>query len=136
MIKKKMTTDSRSPASPSRILIVEENRDAAVTLGMLCEQMGHECAFAYDGAVAVDIARQFHPDVVLLDIGLPGMDGFEVARHLRLDPSMRDTLIIAITGLAREEHRKLALEVGIDHYLVKPADPRFLESLLRRRPQL
>lgn len=118
---------------PSRILIVEENRDAAHTLGMVCEQMGHQCSYAYDGITAVEMARRHHPQVVLLDIGLPRMDGFEVARQLRADPSLRGVLIIAVTGSGRDEDRTRALELGIDHYLVKPADPRFLESLLRQR---
>ena len=118
---------------PSRILIVEENRDAAHTLGMVCEQMGHQCSYAYDGIAAVEMARRVHPNVVLLDIGLPRLDGFEVAHQLRADPSLRGVLIIAVTGSAREEDRTRALEIGIDYYLVKPADPRFLESLLRQR---
>lgn len=118
---------------PSRILIVEENRDAAHTLGMVCEQMGHQCSYAYDGITAVEMARRHQPQVVLLDIGLPRMDGFEVARQLRADPSLRGVLIIAVTGSGRDEDRTRALELGIDHYLVKPADPRFLESLLRQR---
>ena len=126
---------SRAPPRPppSRILIVEENRDAALTVGMLCEQMGHQCSFAYDGVAAIEMARRLHPDVVLLDLGLPRLDGFEVARQLRADPSLRGVLIIAVTGSGREEDRTRALEIGIDHYLVKPADPRFLESLLRQR---
>ena len=118
---------------PSRILIVEENRDAALTVGMLCEQMGHQCSFAYDGVAAIEMARRLHPDVVLLDLGLPRLDGFEVARQLRADPGLRGVLIIAVTGSGREEDRTRALEIGVDHYLVKPADPRFLESLLRQR---
>jgi CheY-like chemotaxis protein len=117
----------------TRILIVEENRDAALTVGMLCEEMGHHCSFAHDGVAAIEMARRLHPDVVLLDIGLPRLDGFEVARQLRADPSLRGVLIIAVTGSAREEDRTRALQLGIDHYLVKPADPRYLESLLRRR---
>jgi DNA-binding response OmpR family regulator len=118
---------------PSRILIVEENRDAAHTVGMLCEQMGHQCSFAYDGIAAVEMARRLQPHVVLLDFGLPRIDGFEVARQLRADPTLRGVLIIAVTGSGREEDRTRAQEIGIDHYLVKPADPRFLESLLRQR---
>ena len=117
----------------TRILIVEENRDAAHTVGMLCERMGHQCSFAYDGVAAIEMARRVHPDVVLLDIGLPRLDGFEVARQLRADPGLRGVLIIVVTGSGREEDRTRALEIGVDHYLVKPADPRFLESLLRRR---
>jgi len=118
------------PESPRlRILIVDENVDAARILGVLCEEMGHECKFAYDGVAA----RRLQPDVILLDLGLPRMDGFEVARQLRAEPAFRDVLIIAVTGFASEEDRKRSREVGIDHHLVKPADPAFIESLLRRR---
>jgi CheY-like chemotaxis protein len=122
------------PESPRlRILIVDENVDAARILGVLCEDMGHECAFAYDGVAALEAARRLQPDVILLDLGLPRMDGFEVARQLRADPAFREVLIIAVTGFASEEDRKRSREVGIDHHLVKPADPAFIESLLRRR---
>ena len=115
-------------------MIVDENVDAARILGVLCEEMGHECKFAYDGVAALEAARRLHPDVILLDVGLPQMDGFEVARQLRADPGFRDVLIIAVTGFGSEEDRKRSLEAGIDYHLVKPADPAFIESLLRRRP--
>ena len=122
------------PESPRlRILIVDENVDAARILGVLCGETGHECTFAYDGVAALEAARRLQPDVILLDLGLPRMDGFEVARQLRTDPAFRDVLIIAVTGFASEEDRKRSREVGIDHHLVKPADPAFIESLLRRR---
>jgi CheY-like chemotaxis protein len=122
------------PESPRlRILIVDENVDTARILGVLCEEMGHECKFAYDGVAALEAARRLQPDVILLDLGLPRMDGFEVARQLRADPAFRDLLIIAVTGFASEEDRQRSREVGIDHHLVKPADPAFIESLLRRR---
>jgi CheY-like chemotaxis protein len=113
-------------------LIVDENVDAARILGVLCEQLGHECKFAYDGVAALEAARRLRPDVILLDIGLPGIDGFEVARQLRAEPDFRDVLIIAVTGFASDEDRKRSREAGIDHHLVKPADPAFIESLLRR----
>jgi CheY-like chemotaxis protein len=122
------------PQSPRlRILIVDENLDAARILGVLCGEMGHDCKFAYDGIAALEAARHFRPDVILLDLGLPGMDGVEVARRLRADPAFRDVLIIAVTGFAGEAERQRAHEAGFDHYLVKPADPVFIESLLRRR---
>lgn len=122
------------PQSPRlRILIVDENVDAARILGVLCEHMGHECSFAYDGVAALEAARRLRPHVILLDLGLPGMDGFEVARQLRADVAFRDVLIIAVTGFAGEEDRTRSREAGIDHHLVKPADPAFIESLLRRR---
>jgi CheY-like chemotaxis protein len=122
------------PESPRlRILIVDENVDAARILGVLCDEMGHECKFAYDGLAALEAARRLRPDVILLDLGLPGVDGFEVARQLRADPAFRDVLIIAVTGFGSDEDRQRARDVGIDYHLVKPADPVFIESLLRRR---
>ena len=123
---------ARPQSPPLRILIVDENVDAARTLGLLCEQMGHDCKYAYDGIAALEAARRLRPDVILLDIGLPGMDGFEVARQLRAEADFRDVLIIAVTGFASDEDRQRSREVGIDHYLVKPADPAFIESLLGR----
>jgi DNA-binding response OmpR family regulator len=123
---------ARPQSPPLRILIVDENVDAARSLGMLCQQMGHDCKYAYDGRAALDAARRLRPDVILLDIGLPGIDGFEVARQLRAEADFRDVLIIAVTGFASDEDRNRSREVGIDHYLVKPADPAFIESLLRR----
>ena len=128
---------SQSLARPTHrsrlcVLIVDDNLDAAHTLGVLCEHMGHEVDFAYDGVAALDAARRLRPDVVFLDLALPRMDGFELARQLRADPVLRHALIIAVTGSAQEEDRQRVREAGFDHHLVKPADPAFIESLLRR----
>lgn len=124
-----------APQQPRRlsILIIDDNVDAAHTLGALCEYMGHEVEFAYDGGAGLDAARRLRPDVVFLDLALPRMDGFEVARQLRADPVLRDALIIAVTGSAQEEARQRVREAGFDHHLVKPADPAFIESLLSTR---
>lgn len=124
-----------APQRPQRlcILIVDDNVDAAHTVGALCEHSGHEVDFAYDGVTGVDAARRLRPDVVFLDLALPRMDGYEVARQLRADPVLRHALIVALTGSAGEEERERARAAGIDHYLVKPADPAFVESLLRRK---
>lgn len=78
-------------------------------------------------------SRRLRPDVVFLDLALPRMDGFEVARQLRADPVLRAALIIAVTGSAQEEDRQRVRDAGFDHHLVKPADPAFIESLLRRK---
>jgi CheY-like chemotaxis protein len=103
-------------------LIVDENVDAACTLGMLCEQQGHDCELAYEGITALQAARRARPDVIFLDLEMPGMDGFEVARQLRQDPAFRDVLIIAVTGFGEEEDRRRSREAGIDYHVVKPAD--------------
>jgi two-component system CheB/CheR fusion protein len=113
-------------------LIVDENVDAARTLGMLCEQQGHDCELAYDGITALQAARRARPDAIFLDLEMPGMDGFELARQLRQDPVFREVLIIAVTGFGGEEDRRRTREAGIDYHVVKPADPAFIESLLRR----
>jgi DNA-binding response OmpR family regulator len=115
------------------ILIVDDNADAAQTLGALCEHMGHEVDLAYDGVAGLDAARRLTPDVVFLDLALPRMDGIAVVRELRADPRLREALIVVLTGSGREQDRDLVREAGADHYLVKPADPAFIESLLRRR---
>ena len=124
-----------APQQPRRlcIVIIDDNIDAAHTLGALCEHFGHDVDLAYDGVAGLDAARRLRPDVVFLDLTLPRMDGFEVARRLRDDPVLRHAQIIAVTGSAGEEERRRAREAGIDHYLVKPADPAYIESLLSMR---
>jgi CheY-like chemotaxis protein len=117
-----------------RVLIVDDNVDAARSLAMVCEQMGHDTECAYDGRSAIAAAHRLKPDVILLDLALPGdMDGCEVTRRLRADAALRGVLVIAVTGLSSEEDRQRAREAGVDYHLVKPADPAFIASLLRRR---
>jgi CheY-like chemotaxis protein len=106
-----------------RVLVVEDNRDSADSLRMLLELFGHDVAMAYTGPDGVDAARQTPPDVVLCDIGLPGMDGFAVATALRGNPATADVRLIAITGYGREEDVRRAREAGFNHHLVKPVDP-------------
>jgi PAS domain S-box-containing protein len=113
-----------------RILVVDDNRDAAKSLEILLKFMGHDINVALDGADALAKARAFHPDVVLLDIGLPTMDGYEVARRLRQDLGMRDALLVAMTGYGQEEDRRNSQEAGFNAHLVKPVDLAALRSLL------
>lgn len=117
------------PALKLRILIVDDNADAAVSLSRLIALLGHEVNVARDGSSALFIARSTRPDVVLLDIGLPGSDGFQVAEALRREPGLASVRIIAVTGRGAEEDRERSQEAGIDHYLLKPVDVGFLESL-------
>ena len=117
-------------AEPARVLLVEDNLDAAEALGELLRMWGHEVEMAHDGVSALRTARQTRPGVVLLDIGLPGMDGYEVARELRSMPGLTATRLIALTGYGQESDRHRSRLAGIDHHLVKPVDLEQLRALL------
>ena len=119
--------------SPRRILIVDDNTDSARSLAMIQRRRGHEARTAFSGPNAVALAAEFLPEVVLLDIGLPGMDGLEVARRLRATPALNGVVLIAMTGYGRDEDRAEARLAGFDEYLVKPVDLGQLRQLLRRR---
>jgi CheY-like chemotaxis protein/anti-sigma regulatory factor (Ser/Thr protein kinase) len=114
-----------------RILVVEDNPDAAATMRDFLELSGHEVALACNGSDGVQAAREFHPEVVLCDLGLPGMDGFEVAAALRSDPATASAKLIAVTGYGREEDRRRSKEAGFDLHLTKPVDPAQLKRVLR-----
>jgi signal transduction histidine kinase len=120
------------PASPGgrrlRILVVEDNQDAAESLTTLLELWGHEVRVAYDGLAALRLAEAETPDVILSDIGLPGMDGYELARQLRARPAFGRVVLIALSGYGRDEDRRQAAEAGFDHHLVKPPE---LDTLLQ-----
>ena len=116
-----------------RILVVDDNPEAARALGALLELWGHNVFLVHDGRTALEHARRLHPDVVLLDIGLPGMDGFEVAAALRRESGQRGMGIISMSGLSREDDALRALESGVELHLRKPVEPSFLHSLLGPR---
>ena len=113
-----------------RLLVVDDNRDAAESMSMLLEMWGHEVAFAYDGPSAIKTAEQWQPEAVFLDIGLHGMDGYEVAARLRELPQAKDAVLIAITGYGQEDDRLRSRRAGIDHHLVKPVAPDALRNLI------
>jgi PAS domain S-box-containing protein len=113
-----------------RVLVVDDNRDAADSLAMLLRLKGHEVRVAYDGPAALAAVGAFGPDLVLLDLGMPGMDGYEVARRLRETPAFAGRAIAALTGWGQEADRRRTREAGFDHHLVKPVDPAELETLL------
>jgi CheY-like chemotaxis protein len=115
-----------------RILAVDDNRDAADSLALMLRMMGHETCTAYDGLEAVQAAATFRPEVVLLDIGLPRMNGYEAARHIRRQPWGKGMTLIALTGWGQEEDKRRALEAGFDHHLTKPPEAAALEKLLAR----
>jgi CheY-like chemotaxis protein len=102
-------------------------------MALLIKMMGHECQFAINGFAALQIAREFRPDVILLDIGLPDFRGYEIAKQLKWAPGMEGTRIIAVTALARAD-RAQAIEAGCDELFRKPLDPVLLEELLAGRP--
>lgn len=116
-----------------RVLVVDDNMDAAGALGTLLMSLGHETRVAYDGLQAIRMANDFKPDIVLLDIGMPGLDGYEVARRLRGLDSTRDMRIIAVTGWGQETDRVRSREAGFDLHLVKPVDTRDLALALSER---
>jgi PAS domain S-box-containing protein len=115
---------------PRRVLLIEDNADAAASLRLLLELAGHRVEATDNGTEGVARARAFHPDVVLCDLGLPGLSGFEVARTLRADPAMARVRLVALTGYGRDEDRRQARAAGFDEHLVKPIDPDTLERLL------
>jgi signal transduction histidine kinase/ActR/RegA family two-component response regulator len=128
----KAALTARRPEIPQalRILVVDDNQDGAHSLAMLLQMQGNEVHTVYDGPEAVAAISDFHPDVVLLDIGLPTLNGYETARRMRALPGSRDALIIALTGWGQEEDRRRSREAGFDHHLVKPVDLQTLETLL------
>jgi two-component system CheB/CheR fusion protein len=122
----------KAPAAPRRVLVVDDNRDSAESIAMLAELWGHQTRIVYDGPAALAEAQAWQPDVVLLDIGLPGINGYEVARRLRQMPSLDGVLLAAMTGYGQERDRRLSREAGFDVHLVKPVPPETLQELLAR----
>jgi PAS domain S-box-containing protein len=120
----------RQKGSHLRIVIIEDNRDSADSLRTLLEMLGHEVRVAYSGPDGLKLAGEWAPSVVLSDIGLPGLDGFEVARELRRNEATADARLIAITGYGSEDDCRRAHENGFDHVITKPADPDALQELL------
>lgn len=119
-----------APSASRRILVVDDHPDGAEMLRMLLELEGHEVAVAHDGVSALETASTFAPSVVILDIGLPGMDGYEVARRMRRDPSMRSMRLIALTGYGQAADTQRARDSGFDSHLVKPIHLDSLRPLL------
>ena len=126
----KLTNPPQPPGKPCRILVVDDNIDAAETLEMLLEVSGHEVRMAHEGFSAIDLALAWQPDVMLLDIGLPGLSGFELAKRIRLSDKLKSVVLIALTGYGQESDRQLSRQAGFDHHLVKPANFGTLEKIL------
>ena len=121
---------ARGPGSRRSILIVEDNRDAAESLMLLLKGIGHEVSVVNDGREALDAAKRLRPDVILLDIGLPGMDGFHVAKALRSEPETSAIRLIAVSGYGQAKDREKARAAGFDLHLVKPVDPAMLTAAI------
>jgi PAS domain S-box-containing protein len=116
-------TAKAEPTGPLlRVLVVDDNVDTVTTLAMLVQEAGHEVRTAFDGSAVLEAALDYRPNVVLLDIGLPGLNGFEVAKQLRQQPVLQDAVLIAMTGYGREVDQRRSREAGFDHHLVKPGD--------------
>ncbi|MEW4568175.1 response regulator [Tautonia sp. JC769] len=138
--------DAPEPADPAplpsdadqdqrrHVLLVEDNRDMARALQRLLEEQGHRVDTAYDGPSGLESAERLEPEVVVLDIGLPGLDGFELARRLRKLPSLAETRLIALSGYGERRDRDRAIAAGIDHHLTKPIDVADLDRLIRIAP--
>jgi two-component system CheB/CheR fusion protein len=127
-----------TPAPPPRsrrVLIIEDNVDAAESLRLALAMEGHEVEVAHDGSDGLDRAREFGPDVVLCDVGLPQMDGYLVAKAFRADPGLREAFLVALTGYGLPEDERRAADAGFDTHLIKPAAIEQIQEVIGRAPQ-
>jgi CheY-like chemotaxis protein len=122
------------PVTKRRILVADDNPDAASTLGMLLEMMGHEVCIVHDGVKAVEGAATFRPDIILLDIGMPQLNGYDACARIREQPSNKGILIVALTGWTQDDKKQRSQQAGFDFHLVKPVELPALEKLLRDYP--
>jgi CheY-like chemotaxis protein len=118
-----------------RVLVVDDNVDSAEAIGRLLQLKGHDVRCAFNGASAITIARQFGPHLILLDISLPDIDGYEVLRRLREEPGASQPTVVAVTGFGQAEDRRRTQEAGFDHHLVKPFGPDALMALIESLQQ-
>jgi PAS domain S-box-containing protein len=125
----------RSVKSGRRVLVVDDNVDGATSLARFLQLCGHEARTAHSGPEALDVAHPFKPEVVFLDIGLPGMNGYEVAKRFRGEPALSGTLLVALTGWGSEDNKRLSREAGFDFHLTKPAELKTIENILARVSQ-
>ena len=125
--------DNGQKSPGRRILVVDDNIDSAESLGLWLKFMGHEVRLVHEGLATLEAAREYHPDVIVLDIGLPDIDGCQVAERLRQEPNLNGVLLIALTGYGQDEDRQRCYDAGFDEHLIKPVDPGSLEALLSSR---
>jgi CheY-like chemotaxis protein len=121
---------SRKTATPKRILIIEDHLDSVHALAFLLTDMGHSVEYAINGYVGLEVARRFRPAFVLLDLGLPGWDGFEVCRQIKKDPELQGARVIAVTAFSQDEYVARSKAAGFELHLVKPVPVWLLEELL------
>ena len=124
------TSVVRKTTTPKRVLIVEDNLDSVHAMALLLTDMGHNVEYAINGYVGLEVARRFRPAFVLLDLGLPGWDGFEVCRQIKKDPELQRARVIAITAFGQDEYLARSRAVGFELHLVKPVPVWLLEELL------
>jgi CheY-like chemotaxis protein len=118
------------PARPRRILVVDDNKSFAIAMTALLRAMGHDVRTSADGRTAIATAQAFRPHIVLLDVGLPGRSGYDVARELRRDPALASVRIVAITGYGQASDKRAAMAAGFDQHRTKPVDDEVLEALI------
>jgi CheY-like chemotaxis protein len=121
-------------AASRRVLVVDDNVDAANSIATVLQLFGHNVHCVYDGPSALSAADEFRPEIIVLDIGLPGMDGYEVARRLRDRAAFQGTPIVAVTGYGQDEDRARSREAGFNEHLAKPVDPEALHKLIVAAP--
>jgi two-component system CheB/CheR fusion protein len=124
------TGTAKRAARDWRVLVVDDNVDAANMIAMMLQLFGHQTETVYSAHSALEMAVEYRPDFVVLDIGLPGMDGYEVARRLRQVPELKDIRLIAATGYGQDADRQRSEEAGFDYHLVKPIEPEKLQTVL------
>ncbi len=124
-----MRSGSRGTHRTYRILLIEDNIDQVHSLALILKEMGHSVDYAINGYVALDVARRFKPDYILLDLGLPGVTGYEICTQVRSDPELQSVKIIATTAYSQPEYAERARELGFDDYWLKPIDPKRLYEL-------
>jgi CheY-like chemotaxis protein len=130
-------TETAPPTGRScRVLVVDDNVDSAESLAMLLTMFGHNVRTAHDGEAALETAIDWRPEVVLLDIGLPGLDGYEVAKRMRRLPALGDVVLVALTGYGQDADRQRSREAGFDRHLVKPVEPATVQRIVASVPQL
>lgn len=117
-------------SAPQRVLVVEDNLDTLRSTTLLLREMGHEVDYAINGYAALEAARRFKPHVIILDLGLPGMDGFEFCRKLKKEEALKAVRVIAVTGYGQAEYRARSREAGCDVHLVKPVSPAVLQAVI------
>lgn len=121
-----------NPQPKRRVLVVDDNLDAVHYMAMLLKTIGHDVQFAINGFAAIEVARSFRPEVILLDLGLPDFKGEDIARQLKWEPGLENTRIIAVTGRSEDDARQRALEAGCAEFHVKPLDSATLEGVLAK----